>query len=153
MSNHKVVVAVSGGFDPCHIGHIRYFKAAKKLGDILMVILNTDEFLMKKKGHVFMPYIERKEIIEAIKYVDIVVPCIDENNTVANSLRKYCPDVFAKGGDRNPNESPLPLDELLACKEINCEVVYGVGGTDKPQSSSWLVNKIKTPPNKIKVNK
>ncbi|OHB91262.1 MAG: hypothetical protein A3E19_02055 [Planctomycetes bacterium RIFCSPHIGHO2_12_FULL_52_36] len=132
----EIVVTTSGGFDPVHIGHIRLFREAKALGDKLVVILNTDDFLLKKKGYVFMPFDERKEILESIKYVDEVMPCIDTDQTVSKTLEKLRPDVFAKGGDRKESNTP----ELPLCKELNIRVVFNVGG-GKVQSSSWLVKR------------
>ncbi len=132
----EIVVATSGGFDPVHVGHIRLFREAKALGDKLVVILNTDDFLLKKKGYVFMPFDERKEILESIKYVDEVMPCIDTDQTVSKTLEKLRPDVFAKGGDRKESNTP----ELPLCKELNIRVVFNVGG-GKVQSSSWLVKR------------
>lgn len=96
-----VVVAVSGGFDPVHIGHIHLFRDAKKLGDTLLVILNDDDWLMRKKGYVFMPEQERKELLESIKYVDEVVmrdPL--ETHDVCHMLEKLEVDIFANGGGR-----------------------------------------------------
>lgn len=132
----EIVVTTSGGFDPVHVGHIRLFREAKALGDKLVVILNTDDFLLKKKGYVFMPFDERKEILESIKYVDKVIPCIDTDQTVSKTLEKLRPDVFAKGGDRKESNTP----ELPICKELNIRVVFNVGG-GKVQSSSWLVKR------------
>lgn len=128
------IVCVSGGFSPIHIGHIRYFKDAKKLGDKLIVILNTDEFLKTKRGVVFIPYQERKEIIESIKYVDKVVRCIDKDQSVCKTLKSLKPDIFAKGGDRTLGNIP----ERAICEELGIEMVFGVGG-GKIQSSSWLL--------------
>jgi glycerol-3-phosphate cytidylyltransferase len=139
MSKKEIVVAVCGGFDPIHVGHVRHFEAAKALGDKLMVMLNTDDWLMKKKGYVFMKFEERKEIIESIKYVDIVVPYVEtECGSVAKTLEKYRPDIFAKGGDRTIHN--IPKDEIETCKQLGIKLVTGVGG-EKIQSSSWLVNK------------
>lgn len=135
-----MVVAVSGGFDPIHVGHIRQFREAKKMGDKLVVILNTDEWLMRKKGYVFMPFDERKEILESIKYVDEVVRCIDKDDTVARTLEQLEPSVFAKGGDRTPES--MPKAEIEICQRLGIEIVYGVGGK-KIQSSSWLIDKIR----------
>jgi len=137
---HKKTVAVSGGFDPIHVGHIRYFREAKSLGDELIVMLNTDEWLMKKKGYIFMPYKERKEIILAIKWVDKVIPVIDKGKSVAKTLEKLKPDIFAKGGDRL--KSNLPKDEIETCKNYGIEIRFNVGG-GKIQSSSWIVDKFK----------
>src|SRR3989338_3166929 len=101
----KTIVAVSGGFDPIHIGHVRMFNEAKKLGDRLVVILNNDNWLKYKKGHVFMPERERKEILEAFEAVDEVFVTEHEDGTtdisICDALRKVRPHIFAKGGDRN----------------------------------------------------
>jgi cytidyltransferase-like protein len=133
-----VVVAVSGGFDPIHIGHIRSIKEAKKLGDELIVILTRDDQLIQKKGYYFMPYDERKEILESIVCVDRVVPNIDADVTSNESLEYYRPNIFAKGGDRT--EDNMPEIEKTVCERIGCKIVYGVGGA-KIQSSSSLVKR------------
>ncbi len=139
----KIVVAVSGGFDPVHIGHIRLFKEAKALGDKLVVILNNDNWLTKKKGYVFMPEQERKEILEAVRYVDEVVitnhPSDPDDMSVCQALYQIKPDIFANGGDRNQDNVP----EVAVCQEIGCKMVYNVGQGGKVQSSSWLVDKFK----------
>lgn len=136
----KVVVAVSGGFDPLHIGHVRHFKGAKQIGNYLLVFLQTDDWLMKKKGYVFMPYAERKEILESIKWVDQVVRVIDEDTTVAKTLAEYKPDIFLKGGDRTLNN--IPDSEKNSCKKHGIRLVYdNMGG--KIQSSSWLIEKVR----------
>ncbi len=129
------VVAVSGGFDPVHIGHIRYLKGAAELGKVL-VMLNTDEWLTRKKGKPFMLYEERKEILEAIRYVDKVAPVVDEGDSVSESIRHYKPDIFAKGGDRTIDN--IPDEEKDAIKSVGGSLVVGVGG-GKIQSSSWLI--------------
>jgi cytidyltransferase-like protein len=129
------IVAVSGGFDPVHIGHIRYLKGAAELGKVV-VMLNTDEWLIRKKGKPFMPYDERKEILEAIKYVYKVVPVVDKGNSVAESIRHYKPHIFAKGGDRTIDK--IPQDEKDAIMGIGGSLVINVGG-GKIQSSSWLI--------------
>lgn len=137
------VVAVSGGFDPIHIGHVRMFEAAKKLGGKLVVILNNDNWLQKKKGYVFMHEKERKEIIEAFKMVDKVVitkhPKNFKDTSVCAELKKIKPDIFANGGDRKLDNIP----EVAVCKKINCQMIFNVGRGGKVQSSSWLVNKSK----------
>ena len=135
-------VAVSGYFDPIHIGHIRHFKEAKKLAGEngkLIVILNNDKQALLKKGFYFMPQEERKEILESIRYVDEVFISIDEDRTVCKSLEAVKPDIFAKGGDRTNKNTP----EQEVCKRLGIKVVFGVGG-GKIQSSSWLIGKIKT---------
>jgi len=134
----RLVVAVSGGFDPVHRGHIRYFKEAKRLGNYLIVLLNSDEFLVRKKGKPFMNFEERKEILEAIKYVDEVVKVIDEDDSVAKTLEMVKPDIFAKGGDRI--KSNLPKSEIDVCQRLGIRMVFSVGG-GKIQSSSWLLSK------------
>jgi len=130
-----IKVAISGGFDPVHIGHIKLIKAARKLGDKLVVILNNDNFLLKKKGFVFMPLRERKEILESITGVDEVFISHDKDLTVCKALSQIKPDIFANGGDRL---SEIDIPERETCKRINCKMIFGVGGR-KIQSSSWLV--------------
>ncbi|TSC89630.1 MAG: cytidyltransferase-related enzyme [Parcubacteria group bacterium Gr01-1014_3] len=136
----KVIVAISGGFDPIHIGHIQLFQRAKKLGDELVVILNNDNWLMKKKGLVFMPQNERKEIIEAIKGVGrVILTKHDPNPTdmsVCAELLKLRPHIFANGGDRTQKNIP----EGPICEKIGCKMVFNIGG-GKIQSSSWLLSK------------
>ena len=140
MRDNKSVVAVGGGMDPVHVGHIRHFREAKKLGDILVVMLQTDRWLVEKKGYFFMPFEERKEIIESIKHVDEVIPVIDTDTTVAKTLELLKPDIFAKGGDRTLDT--LPKKEIEVCNRLGIKIVFGVGGR-KVQSSSWLINKFK----------
>jgi len=147
---NKVVVAVCGGFDPIHVGHIRHLRDAKRLGDILVVMLNDDDWLMKKKDYVFMSFEERKEIIESIRYVDKVVPVIDTDGSVAKTLEKLKPDVFAKGGDRKMDN--IPKSEIDVCKRLRIKMVFGVGGR-KVQSSSWLVDKLKKKPTNSSMHK
>ena len=133
----KIHVAISGGFDPLHPGHVRYIQEAAKLGNKLTVILNSDDFLIKKKGYVFMEFNERVEMLMSIKGVDEVFKCIDLDQSVCKTLQVIRPDIFAKGGDRNLSNIP----EAKVCKELGIKMVFGVGGSDKPQSSSWLVEK------------
>ncbi|MFH1462606.1 MAG: adenylyltransferase/cytidyltransferase family protein [bacterium] len=137
----KVVVAVSGGYDPIHAGHIRLFEEAKKLGDELVVILNNDNWLKKKKGFVFISQKERKEIIKALKSVDRVVltkhkPYF-EDMSVNRELEEIKPDIFANGGDRTKKNIP----EIAVCNKINCKMVFNVGRGGKIQSSSWLLDR------------
>ena len=134
----SVVVVVSGGFDPLHVGHIRMFNEAKKLGDRLVVILNSDIFLIEKKGYVFIKFKERKEILENIKSVDKVVPSIDKDQTICKTLERLKPDIFVNGGDRTMDNIP----EKEICKRTGIKMVFSVGGK-KIQSSSWLVKKLK----------
>lgn len=139
----KIVVAVSGGFDPPHIGHIRLFKEAKKLGDDLVVILNNDNWLRAKKGHVFMPENERKELLEALSSVDKVIltkhPSNPKDISVCRELLEIQPHIFANGGDRNKHNIP----EVAMCNKIGCQLVFNVGTGGKIQSSSWLLNNYK----------
>ena len=139
----KVVVAVSGGFDPVHKGHVRMFKRAKALGDELVVILNNDNWLKKKKGFAFMPEDERKEIIEALGAVDrVVLTGHPENPTdmsVCAELASIRPNIFANGGDRHTGNVP----EVKVCSDIGCEMVDNVGDGGKVQSSSWLLENFK----------
>lgn len=142
-SEPRRIVAVSGGFDPVHIGHVRMFEAAKKLGDKLVVILNNDNWLKKKKGYCFMHEKERQEIIEAFSVVDQVVISKHAKNSqdmsVCAELKKIKPDIFANGGDRKLDNIP----EVAVCKKINCQLVFNVGRGGKVQSSSWLIKKAK----------
>jgi len=133
------IVMVSGGYDPVHVGHIRQFKEASKYGKVI-VVLNSDEWLLRKKDYIFMTYEERKEILQSIKYVYRVFPQIGHEDTMKESILRYKPTHFAKGGDRTPNN--MPSEELDACEQVDCEIIYGVGG-GKVQSSSWLIDKLK----------
>ncbi len=134
------IVAVSGGWDPIHIGHIRLFFEAKKLvgpKGMLIVILNNDNWLKAKKGKVFMPQQERAAILHAIKGVGSVYTTTHEPNpedmSVCQALTDLKPDIFANGGDRKEDNIP----EYQLCEELGIEMVFGIGG-EKIQSSSWL---------------
>ncbi len=139
MSRKLVKVAVSGAFDPIHVGHIRYIHEAAKLGDRLVVILNRDDFLLKKKGFVFSPFNERKEILENIKGVDEVVAAVDEDQTVRKTLELIKPDIFAKGGD---GTGPVNIPEADTCRKIGCKLVTNVGG-GKIRSDNELSLRVK----------
>ena len=143
----RVVVAVSGGFDPIHVGHVRLFHEAKKLGDELVVILNNDHWLRKKKNSVFMSQNQRRELIEAFSDVDRVVITGHGPNptdmTVTRELMAVRPDIFANGGDRTPENardtsSSLNPEQRL-CSTLGIEMVFNVGHGGKVQSSSWLL--------------
>ena len=144
----KVVVAVSGGFSPVHAGHIRLFEEAKKLGDELVVILNNDNWLKKKKGFVFMSEKERKAIIESLKPVDRVIITRHGRNprdmSVCAELASLKPDIFANGGDRDKKDAKKETSSLnpeqILCQKLGIKTVFNVGG-GKIQSSSWLLKK------------
>jgi cytidyltransferase-like protein len=142
----KRIVLVTGGFDPLHSGHIAYFKAAKALGDVLIVGANSDNWLERKKSRAFMPWAERAEIISNIVGVDRVINFDDSDGTANGAILKvrqiYPNDriVFANGGDRTINNIP-EMDFV----DENIEFVFGVGGDDKMNSSSWILEEWKAP--------
>lgn len=149
----EIRVAVSGGFDPIHKGHVRLFKHAQALGDKLVVIINNDNWLIKKKGYFFMTEKERKEVIEAIRYVDKVVITRHKLNpddmSVCDALREVMPDIFANGGDRKRDNVP----EVALCNKLGIKLAFNVGEGGKVQSSSSLVDKaMKVAPRKVVVN-
>ncbi|OGJ02617.1 hypothetical protein A3G06_01060 [Candidatus Nomurabacteria bacterium RIFCSPLOWO2_12_FULL_46_14] len=137
------MVAVSGGFDPIHIGHVRLFAAARKLGGRLVVILNNDNWKKLKGRHIFMPGRERKEIIEALRTVDEVILTGHKKNTkdisVCRELSKIRPDVFANGGDRFADNIP----EYKLCRKLGIEMAFNVGRGGKIRSSSVLLEEYK----------
>ncbi|MGH7141190.1 MAG: adenylyltransferase/cytidyltransferase family protein [Minisyncoccia bacterium] len=133
------VVAVSGGFDPVHVGHVRMFIEAKKLGDKLVVILNNDNWLRAKKGYAFMPEAERKEVIESFGAVDEVILTRHEpeslDMSVCRELEMIRPHVFGNGGDRKHDNVP----EYALCEKLGIEMAFDLGRGGKVQSSSWLL--------------
>jgi len=134
MKGKKQIVAVSGYFNPIHVGHLKLLEESKKLGDHLVVIVNND-LQVKLKGSVpFMPEKDRAEIISAIKWVDEVFISIDKDKSVCESLKAINPDIFANGGDRNKGNVP----EAKVCEEFNIKMVDNVGG-NKLRSSSILI--------------
>ena len=145
----KIVVAVSGGFDPIHIGHVRLFNEARKLGNELVVILNNDNWLKRKKGFVFMQENERKEIIESLKSINKVIiskHCRNfKDRSICSELAELKPNIFANGGDRNKenayNKSSSLNPEQALCQELGIKMVFNVGQGGKVQSSSWLAKK------------
>ncbi len=143
-----VWVAVSGGFDPIHIGHVRMFREARELGDKLVVIMNNDNWLRMKKGFTFMPQKERAEIIRHLPFVDKVVFTDhtkgDTDNSVSRTLAKVRPDIFANGGDRVSKNVP----EVALCKKLGIKMVFNVGQGGKVQSSSWMTNNARRPASK-----
>ncbi len=141
-NKHKKVVMVSGGFDPVHIGHVRMFEEAKKLGDELVVVINNDNWLKFKKGYTFMSDTDRKEIIESFRPVDRVILTGHTPDTtditVCRELELIRPDIFANGGDRKEN---VPVPEYEICEQLGIEMVFNVGYGGKVRSSSELVKK------------
>ena len=144
----KRIVLITGGFDPLHSGHIAYIKAAKALGDILIVGVNSDEWLRRKKGQEFMPWEERATIISNLYDVDRVINFNDSDNSAKDAIRKVrsiYPNahiIFANGGDRTKENIP----EMEVLKEmLHLEFVFGVGGEDKKNSSSWILQEWKAP--------
>ena len=125
-------VAVSGYFDPIHVGHLEYLKLAKELGDKLVVIVNNNHQCILKKGKPFMDEADRVEIVKALGIVDEVFLSIDQDKSVCASLERVKPNIFANGGDRHTGEVP----ETVVCKKHNIEIVDGLG--DKIRSSSDL---------------
>ena len=133
MSNkNKIRVAVSGYFDPIHVGHLEYLKMAKELGDSLVVIVNNNHQCKLKKGKPFMDQNDRLEIVKALRFVDEVFLSIDKDRTVCKSLEAVRPNIFANGGDRATSEVP----ETPICEKYNIKMVDGLG--DKIRSSSNL---------------
>jgi cytidyltransferase-like protein len=138
------IVIVTGGFDPLHSGHIEYFKAARQLGDKLIVGLNSDEWLTRKKGQPFMTLEERKTIVGNLKDVDSTMTFDDSDGSAINLLEDlkksypYATIIFANGGDRTQNNIPE-----LAVKDITFK--FGVGGDNKMNSSSWILREWKQP--------
>ncbi len=136
-------VAISGGFDPLHEGHVAMIKDIyDEIGhneyDPVVVILNSDEWLMRKKGFVFMNFNQRKAILESIRGVDRVEAVDDSDGTVCEALRRIKPDYFANGGDRTVENTP----ELTLCAELGIKPIFNVGGK-KIASSSELVNAVR----------
>ena len=126
------VVAISGYFDPIHVGHLEYINMAKKLGDKLIVIVNNNYQCELKKGKPFMDEKDRVTIVSSIKNVDEVFLSIDEDKTVCATLQKIKPDIFANGGDRKNYEIP----ESVICKKYDIKIIDGLG--EKIRSSSDL---------------
>ena len=155
----KSIIVLSGGFDPVHKGHLRMFRSASNLGHQVIVGLNSDEWLTRKKGKPFMKFEERKEILEGFRYVNQVLPFDDSDNTASDLIRRvhtiygskeheynytdightgmldYYKIYFANGGDRTSKNVP----EMDVCRELDVTMLWGIGG-GKIQSSSWLIN-------------
>jgi D-beta-D-heptose 7-phosphate kinase/D-beta-D-heptose 1-phosphate adenosyltransferase len=134
------IVLITGGFDPIHSGHIDYINAAKALGDYLVVGLNSDDWLARKKGKAFLPWIERFIILDNIRAVNEVIAFDDSDDSACDAIRQIrdanpeATIVFANGGDRtniNIPEMNKGFDDV--------EFVFGVGGDKKKNSSSWIL--------------
>ena len=139
----KIVVA-TGGFDPVHSGHIEYLRAARALGDMLIVGLNSDAWLERKKGRAFMPLAERRAIVGSLRDVDATFNFNDDDGTAIaaiNQVKQGYPNdtvIFANGGDRTADNIPEMSVESV-------EFVFGVGGENKMNSSSWILDEWKAP--------
>ena len=134
------LVLVTGGFDPLHSGHIKFFKAAKELGSKLCVGLNSDDWLTRKKGKPFMPIEERIAIIKELRMVDVAIEFIDKDDTtndaIAMALQIYDEIIFANGGDRHNENTP----EYIKYKDDDkVTFAWGIGGVGKQNSSSWIL--------------
>ena len=136
----KKIILVSGGFDPVHSGHIKLIEDASKYGEVV-VLLNSDKWLRKKKGKEFLPFTERKIIMIAIKNVIDVISFNDSDKTCLDGIKKAILKyenrkiIFANGGDRNDSTTP----EKIFCDTNNIETMWGVGGNNKANSSSWIL--------------
>lgn len=145
----KNIVLITGGFDPLHSGHISYIQSAKKLGDILVVGINSDKWLERKKGRAFMPYSERAEIVRNIVGVDFVIDFNDSDGSAKRAIemvrQSYPQDkiIFANGGDRVSANIPE-----MDFKDDNLEFKFAVGGATKANSSSWILEEWKAPKTK-----
>lgn len=142
----KKIVLITGGFDPIHSGHISYIKSARQLGDILVVGANSDEWLARKKGSAFMPLKERLEILKNLQGVDFVIDFDDSDGSAKRAIQmvrqSYPQDhiVFANGGDRTATDIPE-----MDIEDEHLEFKFGVGGEDKKNSSSWILQEWKAP--------
>ena len=130
-------IMVSGGFDPLHVGHVKMIQKASEWGQVIVVI-NSDDWLIRKKGYVFMPWEEKAEIIGNIKGVSIVSGVNDDDGTVCEAIQRLRPDAFANGGDRKEENTP----EMEICDNLGIQMFWSIGG-GKIQSSSWLVDATK----------
>ena len=140
---NKTIIILSGGFDPVHKGHVRMFQAAKSFPSTVIVGLNSDDWLTRKKGKPFMSWSERKEILDAMSCIDYIYKFDDSDDSACDLIRivqreneanKDVKIYFGNGGDRTNTNSP----EVDFCNENNIEILWGVGG-EKIQSSSDLI--------------
>ena len=138
----KDIVLVSGGFDPVHSGHIKLIQEASKYGEVV-VLLNSDKWLRKKKGKEFLPYNERRIIMGAIKSVIDVISFDDLDKTCIDGIKKAISKYpsqkikFANGGDRNDKTTA----ETIFCEKNNIDTIWSIGGNNKSNSSSWILKK------------
>lgn len=130
------IVLVSGGFDPLHVGHVRLIQEASKYGRV-WVALNSDEWLIRKKGYAFMSWEQRKEILLALSSVSEVVSVDDTDGSVCSAITELKPNCFVNGGDRISDNIP----EYKLCRELDIEMIFNAGG-GKIESSSKLVGRV-----------
>lgn len=144
MNTINTIVIITGGFDPVHSGHIAYIRAAQELGDYLVIGLNSDEWLTRKKGRSFMPWDERHAVLDNMRGVDWIIDFDDRDNTAIDAINKVKERfpthriIFANGGDRTANNIPEMVVDGV-------EFVFGVGGENKANSSSWILQEWKAP--------
>ena len=134
--SERPTVMVSGGFDPVHVGHIRMIREASKYGDVI-VIANSDDWLFRKKGFNFMDFKARYEILDSIKGVILVDSVDDSDGTVCEAIKRHKPTYFANGGDRGKSNTP----EQDVCEKLGVELLWGIGGDEKVESSSDLIER------------
>lgn len=140
------IALVTGGFDPLHSGHLKYLQAARQLADRLVVGVNSDEWLRRKKGREFMPLTERVQIISALRCVDQVMGFDDDDNSGRDAIKRlrrdwpYAEIIFANGGDRTAENIPE-----MDVRDDKLKFAFGVGGHDKANSSSWILEEWKAP--------
>lgn len=137
----QITVFAVGGFDPLHSGHLSHLEAASLLGNRLIVGINSDKDMIRKKGFCLLPWETRKDIISSLRFVDKVIPLIDEDGTCARTLEAVKPNIFAKGGDRSPQDHPLPQSEIDACIKVRAKIVYNVGEAKRRGWSSTEIGK------------